>query len=87
LHRIIRENSPAHVGYDIRLVSGVGLGPEMALGINFRVQDPQPLYLGHSSLGRSILSRFWYGPQLGIDALVAGAACGSDDAASSYGEQ
>jgi phage tail-like protein len=87
LHRIIRENSPAHVGYDIRLVSGAGLGPDMVLGINFRVQDPQPLYLGHSSLGRSILNRFWYGPELGIDAWVAGAASGSNDAASSYGEQ
>jgi hypothetical protein len=59
----------------------------MVIGINFRVQDPQPLYLGHSSLGRSILSRFFYGPELGVDALVASAACGSNDVASSYGEQ
>ncbi|HYV11876.1 MAG TPA: phage tail protein [Pyrinomonadaceae bacterium] len=87
LHRIIRENSPAHVGYDLRLVSDVGLGPNLMLGINFRVQDPQPLHLGHSSLGRSVLSRFRYGPELGIDTLVTGSSCGSNDAALFYGEQ
>jgi phage tail-like protein len=87
LHRIIRENSPAHVGYDIRLVSDVGLGPNLMLGINFRVQDPQPFNLGHSSLGRSVLSRFRYGPELGIDTLVTGSSCGSNDAALFYGEQ
>jgi phage tail-like protein len=87
LHRIIRENSPAHVGYDIRLVSDVGLGPNLMVGINFRVQDPQPFNLGHSSLGRSVLSRFRYGPELGIDTLVTGSSCGSNDAALFYGEQ
>jgi phage tail-like protein len=87
LHRIIRENSPAHAGYDIRLVSDAGLGPNLMLGINFRVQDPQPLHLGHSSLGRSVLSRFRYGPEVGIDTLVNGSSCGSTDAAFFYGEQ
>ena len=87
LHRIIRENSPAHVDYDIRLISGTGLGPNMVLGVNFRVRDPQPLQLGQSSLGSSILKRFRYGPELGIDALVAGAVCGPNDAVSCYGEQ
>ena len=86
LRRIIRENSPAHVGYDIRLVSGAGLGPDMVLGINCRVQDPQPLQLGQSSLGKSILSRFRYGPELGIDALVSGAGSGTNEAVCSYGE-
>ncbi|MGH9972166.1 MAG: phage tail protein [Pyrinomonadaceae bacterium] len=88
LHRIIRENSPAHVGYDIRLVSGAGLGPNMVLGVNFRVEDPQPFYIGHSSLGRSVLSGFSYGPELGIDATLAGRDCGSRSASAfSYGEQ
>jgi phage tail-like protein len=84
LHRIIRENSPAHVGYDIRLVSGAGLGSNMALGVNSRVEDPQPLYLGHSALGRSVLSGFRYGPELGIDATLAGPACGSNSAAAVF---
>lgn len=88
LHRIIRENSPAHVGYDIRLVSGAGLGSDMALEVNSRVEDPQPLYLGHSTLGRSVLSGSRYGPELGIDAMLAGDACGSKGAAAFfYGEQ
>lgn len=88
LHRIIRENSPAHVGYDIRLVSGAGLGPTMVLGVNFKVEDPQPMYLGHSSLGRSVLSGMWYGPELGIDAVLSGRDCGSRSASAfSYGEQ
>jgi len=87
LHRIIRENAPAHVGYDIRLVSNAGLGPDLILGVNFRVEDPQPLRLGDSPLGRSILSRLRYGPEIGIDATVTGSSCGSNDATFSYGEQ
>jgi phage tail-like protein len=88
LHRILRENSPAHVGYDIRLVSGMGMGPGMALGVNSRVENPQPLYLGRSTLGRSILSGFRYGPELGIDAMLAGDACASSGAANVFhGEQ
>jgi hypothetical protein len=88
LHRIIRENSPAHVGYDIRLISGAGLGPNMVLGINFRVDDPQPFYIGHSSLGRSILRGYSYGPELGIDAILAGRECGPESASDvCYGEQ
>lgn len=88
LHRIIRENSPAHVGYDIRLVSGTGLGPNMTLGVNAQVEDPQALYLGHSALGRSVLSGFSYGPEIGIEATLTGRACGSKDASEfSYGEQ
>ena len=87
LHRIIRENSPAHVGYEMRLVGGMGLGPNLILGVNFRVQDPQPLHLGYSSLGRSILSRLRYGPEIGIDASISGISCGSNDATFSYGEQ
>jgi phage tail-like protein len=73
LHRILRDNSPAHVGYEIRLVSGAGLGPNMVLGVNFRVEDLQPLCLGYSTLGRSICaSPVWYGPELGIDTALAG---------------
>jgi phage tail-like protein len=88
LHRIIRENSPAHVAYDIRLVSGAGLGSNMVLGVNFKVEDPQPFYIGHSSLGRSILSGFSYGPELGIDTTIAGRECGSSNASDvCYGEQ
>jgi phage tail-like protein len=84
LHRIIRENTPAHVGYNIRLVSGTGLGPNMVLGVNLKVEDRQPFHIGHSSLGRSILSGFSYGPELGIDSTLAGQDCGS---AFCYGEQ
>ena len=87
LHRIIRENSPAHVGYEIRLVGEAGVGPNLIVGVNFRVRDPQPLQLGYSSLGRSILSRLRYGPEIGIDASISGFSCGSNDATFSYGEQ
>lgn len=88
LYRILRENSPAHVSYDIRLVSGMGMGPGMAIGVNSRVEDAQPLYLGSSTLGRSFLSGFRYGPELGIDATLADGACASNRAANVfYGEQ
>jgi len=87
LHRIIRENSPAHVGYDIRLVSGTGLGSGMVLGVSTRVEDLQPLYLGHSNLSRSILKGFRYGPEVGIDATLAGEACKSNSDDFSYGER
>jgi phage tail-like protein len=74
LHRIIRESAPAHVGYDIRLVSG-RLGGQAALGINFRATNPQPMLLGYSALGASICAgRVWYGPQVGVDATLAGPA-------------
>lgn len=81
LHRIIRDNSPAHVAYDIQLVGGRGIGPGMSLEINSKVEDPQPFYLGHSTLGRSVLSGFRYGPELDINATLAGDACGSKGAA------
>jgi phage tail-like protein len=88
LHRIIRENSPAHVAYDIGLIGGRGIGPGMSLEINSIVEDPQPLYLGHSTLGRSILTGFRYGPELGIDTSLAGDACGPKGAANVFhGEQ
>lgn len=88
LHRIIRENTPAHVGYDIRLVSTAGLGPNTFVDMNFRVEDPQPFYIGHSSLGRSVLSGFSYGPELGIDTTLTGGECGSiGTPAVCYGEQ
>ena len=72
LHRIIQENAPAHVSYDIRLVSGVGLGPQTALGINLSVVNPQPVRLGYSMLGRAICGRSrWYGPEVGVSATNA----------------
>ena len=86
LHRIIREQSPAHVSYDIRLVSGVGVGSDMVLGINSRVEDPQPLLLGHSNLGRSILTGYSYGPEIGVDAILSGPVCEAKTALS-HGEQ
>jgi phage tail-like protein len=72
LHRIIRESAPAHVSYDIHLVSRA-LGGQTMLGINLKVADPQPLLLGYSALGGSICARrVWYGPQVGMDAMQAG---------------
>lgn len=71
LARIIRDYVPAHVDCDVRLVSGIGLGPDLVVGLNARVEDPQPFRLGHSLLGRATCARgAWYGPEVGIDALV-----------------
>jgi phage tail-like protein len=75
LHRIIRENAPAHVSYEIHLVSGAGLGPNTVLGVNFRVTDPPRLHLGYSTLGRSICaSDVQYGPDIDIDSALPGLA-------------
>jgi phage tail-like protein len=74
LHRVIREQSPAHTAYDIRLSGGAAIGSGAALD-STSLQNPGPLRLGYSALGRSIcLRRFTYGPELGVDALLAGAA-------------
>lgn len=70
LHRVIREQSPAHAAYDIRLVSGAVVGSDGAVGVA-RLEDPMPFRLGHSTLGRAICQRqYWYGPELGIDATL-----------------
>lgn len=75
LHRIIRENAPAHASYDIRLVSGAGLGPRTVLGVNFAVADPRPMLLGYSALGASVCARrIRYGPEVGVDATVTAPA-------------
>ena len=89
LHRIIRENSPAHVGYDIRLLSGAGLGPDAVLGVNVRVEDPRPFHLGYSALGQAIcVRRVRYGPELGTDSTLAGPAQGLKSASVvPYGER
>jgi phage tail-like protein len=72
LHRVIREQSPAHAAYDIRLVSGTVVGSDGVVGF-VQVENPMPFRLGHSTLGRAIcLRRFCYGPELGIDATLAG---------------
>jgi hypothetical protein len=74
LRRIIRENAPAHVGFEIQRVSR-GLGAHTRLGINTRITGPQPTLLGHSALGESICTRpTWYGPQIDMDATLAGRA-------------
>ncbi len=89
LHRIIQDFSPAHVDYDIRLSTGASLGSDTVVGMNCRVDDPQPLHLGHSMLGRGICVRpLRYGPELGIDAVVAGSHDGPRSAcAHTYGER
>ncbi len=71
LHRVIREQSPAHVGYEIHLTAGSGLGPDTVVGVNCRVEDPQRFCLGHSLLGRSVCLRsVWHGPEVGHDATL-----------------
>jgi len=73
LDRIIRENSPAHVGYDLVIQPGARLGAYSAVGLNLRVDDPQPVHLGHSALGWSICARpTRYGPELEIDTTLTG---------------
>ena len=74
LHRIIRDNAPAHVAYGICLASR-GLGAQSRLDVNFILADPHPTLLGYSALGGSICARsVWYGPQVGVDATLAGPA-------------
>jgi phage tail-like protein len=89
LSRIAREYSPAHVHYDMRLISGAGLGFGSTVGVNLRVEDPQPLRLGYSVLGRATCVRgVWHGPELGVDTTLAGPAYGSKNASAlSYGER
>ena len=73
LHRVIREQSPAHAAYDLRVESGAGLGSDAVVGISWEVENPQPLHLGYSALGRSICRRnVSYGPELGVDATLVG---------------
>jgi phage tail-like protein len=73
LRRIIRENAPAHLSYDIRLTSGAGLGADAIVGMTLAVTNPQPLRLGASTLGGAICVRSrWYGPELGVDAQLDG---------------
>jgi phage tail-like protein len=75
LRRIIRENAPAHLNYDIRLTFGAGLGADAIVGMTLAVANPQPLRLGASTLGGAICVRpRWYGPELGVDAQVGGPA-------------
>jgi hypothetical protein len=72
LHRVIRENAPAHMGYDIRLAPR-GIGGRTRLDENFSLAGPPPMLLGYSVLGGSICARsVWYGPQVGVDATVSG---------------
>ena len=69
LERIVREYVPAHLDCEIRLVSGVGAGPGLVVGLNARLEDPQPFRLGRSLLGRAACAGGpWYGPEVGIDA-------------------
>jgi phage tail-like protein len=64
LHRIIRESAPAHVSYEIRLVSGARPGPDAMLGVNVRLMDPPRVHLGYATLGESICAgEVTYGPQ------------------------
>ena len=88
LHRVIREQSPAHAAYDLRIEYGAGLGADAVVGTNWRVIDPQPLQLGYSRLGGSICRRtVSYGPELGVDATLVGRAdCRAGGAALSAGE-
>jgi phage tail-like protein len=88
LHRVIREQSPAHAAYELRTAYGAGLDADAVVGINWRVVDPQPFELGSSMLGRSICRRnVSYGPELGVDAtLVERAECRAGGAALGAGE-
>jgi phage tail-like protein len=68
LHGIIRDNAPAHLSYDIRLVPRASLGSSTILGVNFRVTNPPPLHLGYATLGESVCVRdVLYGPELGVN--------------------
>jgi phage tail-like protein len=72
LHRIIRENAPAHLAYDIRLVPR-GLSGRAILGVNVTLADAPRMLLGHTALGTAVCTRpVWYGPQVGVDLTLAG---------------
>jgi hypothetical protein len=71
LAHIAREYSPAHVQFDIRLSPGAQLGAAQ-VGVNLRVDDPQPFLLGYSTLGRAACVRgHRNGRRLGIDTVLA----------------
>jgi phage tail-like protein len=87
LHRIVRENAPAHVEYEIQLVSPRLRGHTM-LGVNFTVADPQPMLLGYATLGEGICARrVWYGPQVGMDLTLTGGDRTSHTSAIPHGER
>jgi phage tail-like protein len=75
LDRIIREHSPAHVGYELLIQSGGRVGQSLVLGVNATVEDPQPAQVGYSALGRAVCARtIRYGPELDTDATLSGTA-------------
>ena len=75
LDRIIREQSPAHVGYELVIQSGGRVGQSLVLGVNATVDDPQPAQVGYSALGRAVCARtIRYGPELDTDATLSGTA-------------
>jgi phage tail-like protein len=66
LTRIVNEHAPAHAVCELRIRSAAALG-----GADLTLENPRPLHLGYSSLGRAIcVSRLRYGPELGVDATL-----------------
>jgi hypothetical protein len=73
LRRIIRENAPAHVSFDIRLTSDAGLGPDAILDVNAALVNPPRLRLGYATLGHAVCADdIRFGPEVGVDATLDG---------------
>jgi phage tail-like protein len=73
LRRIIRENAPAHVSYDIRLTFDAGLGPDAILEVNAAVANPPRVRVGYTTLGRTICAGgIRFGPEVDVDATLGG---------------
>jgi phage tail-like protein len=67
LTRIVNEHAPAHAVCELRIRPAAGA----VVGADLTLENPRPLHLGYSSLGRAIcVSRLRYGPELGIDATL-----------------
>jgi phage tail-like protein len=55
LRRLIDDHKPAHSAYTLHIAGDGVVGPELRIGINSRLDNPQPLRLGeNTALGRAV---------------------------------
>lgn len=73
VRRIIRENAPAHVSYEIRLTADAGLGPDAILDVSAALANPPRLRVGYATLGHAVCADdIRFGPEVSVDATLDG---------------